>query len=365
MNNNHTNHNKPLNLPTEQDTQNAKKSRPAILKQNWFLAVSIVLLVLFVICIGVVSWFVLALNSVMADLPVNGKVITVEQNSSLESIGSQLEQNGLIGNKTVFLLYAKFGPARGRLQPGPYLVKPTTNISQIVANMSAGRIAVNKITFPEGITIEQMATRYEAAGYGTRQQYIEATKSLAKNYSFIPTAYQNNPEGYLYPATYEFTVNSPAETLVTMQYEAFKEQMQPLLSNLSNSNLDAHQMLTLASIVEKEGTTISDRKLISGVLRNRLSQGMRLESDVTVNYITGRTQTRAEDLLNTVSPYNSYKVYGLPPTPICNPSKVALQATISYTSSDFLFFIAGRDGTVHYARTFAEHNQNIEKYLKN
>ncbi len=353
---------KPANKP-ETD-----KDKPAVADTSqkkpklWPKILGITALVLLISILSVVLWFLMGLTSVRSDIPVNGEVITVEPNTGLDSIADQLTDKQLITNRLVFVIYAKLGPARGQLKSGPYLIKPTSSIKQIVDSMASGRTAINKITYPEGITIEDMAKRYQAAGYGTKEQYLEAVKSVAPEFDFVPVQALGNPEGFLFPATYTFAVNSPAEVLVRKQYQAFRDNALPLLQGNLPGGLDQYEALTLASIVEKEALTESDRKLVAGVFLNRLAVGMKLESDVTVNYATGKTRTVPADL-SIDSPHNTYIIPGLPVTPINNPSTDAIKATLAPTQSEYLFFLAGNDGKVYYAKTLQEHNENIKNHL--
>ncbi|HMS91909.1 MAG TPA: endolytic transglycosylase MltG [Candidatus Saccharibacteria bacterium] len=328
----------------------------------WLKITGVAGLVLLIVILSSMLWFLMGLSSIRSDISVDGQVVVVEPNSGIDSIANNLSEKNLISNKLVFVLYARLGPARGQLKPGPYLIKPTSSIKQIVDSMAAGKTAINKITYPEGITIEDMAKRYQAAGYGTKQQYQDAVKAVAPEFDFIPVQALGNPEGFLFPATYVFPVNSPAEVLVRKQYEAYRDNALPLLEGNLPGGLDQYETLTLASIVEKEALTVTDRKLVAGVFLNRLAVGMKLESDVTVNYITGRAKTLAEDLKIDTA-YNSYFYKGLPPTPINNPSTDAIKATLEPTDSEYLFFLAGNDGKVYYANTLQEHNENIKNHL--
>lgn len=345
--------------PTPKDDLLKSTHKPTKVVLKWVMAlVGVIVLLIF----SIVLWVIIQLNNVVSNVPVNGSVIEIQPNSSLEQIAQQLQSQNLITNTWVFLLYAKLGPAHGKLIPGPYLIKPTNNIRQIVDNMATGKIAINKITFPEGITIDEMGKRYQAAGYGKKEDYIAATKQIAKEYSFIPSDAQANPEGFLYPATYVFTINSPAEVLVRKQYDAFQLNALPLIQGNNSTGLSNYQLLTLASIVEKEALTTEDRKLVAGVFLNRIRIGMKLESDVTVNYGSGKSVTSALDV-QTFSPYNTYFIAGLPPTPINNPSNEAIETVLNPTQSDYLFFLAGQDGKVYYAKNLAEHNENIKNHL--
>jgi UPF0755 protein len=351
----------PNKAPSQPASPTVPKKDPKP-KRLWLKILLWSLAGLFVVIVALSLWFVMGLSAVRADVPVDGEIINIQNGSSIETVANDLSSKNLIGDKNVFILWAKFGPSQGLLQPGPYLIKPTSTIAQIVADMAAGRVTMYKITYPEGITVNEMAKRWSSAGYGSKDDYLAATKKLSFDFDFIPQISKTNPEGYLFPATYTFAPGSSAEVVVRKQYEAFRVQVEPLLSGSRPGNLSKQQVLTLASIVEKEALTTADRKLVAGVFLNRLSQDMRLESDVTVNYATGKTVTTPGDL-SVNSPYNTYRVRGLPPTPINNPGTDSIEAVLSATPSEYLFFLAGKDGKVYYAKTLEEHNQNIKNHL--
>lgn len=329
---------------------------------KWLLILLGVVGALVVAVLAVLLWFLTVIYSVRTDVGVNGQIFEVKQGSSISEIASGLASQNLIANATAFEIYARFGSARGKLLPGPYLVRPSSSIATIINDMNTGHIAENKITFPEGITIKDMASRYEAAGYGTKEDYLTTVTQLAPNYSFIPTSSLSNPEGYLFPSTYGFVPNKGASELVSKQFAAFESEMLPLLQGPKPAGFSNEQVLTLASIVEKEALTEKDRKLVTGVFLNRIRLGMKLESDVTVNYATGKKTTTPADI-GVVSPYNTYKVLGLTPTPINNPSTDVVEAVLNYTPNDFIFFLAGTDGVVYYAKTLSQHNENIKNHL--
>jgi len=328
----------------------------------WLLIGLGVVGVVIVIITVLLFWFFNVVYAIRTDVSVNGQIFEVSPGSSIHQIAEGLASQKLIADPTVFELYAKFGPAHGKLIPGPYLVRPSSSIVSIVSDMSSGHIAQNKITYPEGITMADMAKRFAAAGYGTKEEYLAAVTQLAPSYSFIPQSSLANSEGYLFPSTYTFIPNRGATELVRKQFEAFQSQMLPLLQSPKPANLSANQVLTLASIVEKEALTEQDRKLVAGVFLNRLALGMKFESDVTVNYATGKTTTSPADVLIN-SPYNTYKIIGLPPTPINNPSLESVDAVLHYTPNSYIFFLAGNDGKLYFAKTLQEHNENIKNHL--
>ena len=291
------------------------------------------------------------------------QLITVQEGESTSQISRDLADQKLISNPWLMQIILDLGPAHGHIKAGPYLITHGTSLYQISTILNRGEIAVVKLTFPEGLTTNQLAARWAAADLGSADDFVQATKQ-SYDFDFLSgTVPQGNLEGYLFPATYVVRRDSSAQSLVQQMLEAFQEQAWPILNaGPRPMNLSPNQTLTLASIVEIEANTTEDRKLVAGVFYNRLKVGMKLESDVTVNYATGKTTTSAADT-RVDSPYNTYVAKGLPPSPIDNPSLDAIDAALHPTDSDYLFFIADQKGTVHFAKTIEEHNDNIKKYL--
>lgn len=304
-----------------------------------------------------------------------GQVVNVAQGSSIDAIATQLEQAKLIRSGAVFRMYARFGPARGQLKPGPYLLKPSMSMAEITDYLASGKIAAKQITIAEGKTLRQISDVLQGDPDLGAQQFLavaqaqpEATALL--NQMQAPST--TNPEGVFFPDTYEILKTQDASVLAQKMLAEFRERALPVLNGVSGSEgrkihpgaakLTPYQRLIVASMVEKEAARSDDRAAIAAVFYNRLAAGMRLESDPTVNYATGKTVPSAADLtLNT--PYNTYKTRALPPTPICNPSLDSMLAAMYATPNDFFYFI-GKDRKVYFAKTFAEHQANIDKYLK-
>jgi len=315
--------------------------------------------------LGILVWLLLAINLPKDSSNTKNVVFTVKKNTGIDSIASSLAQEGLISDKNLFILYAKFGPARGNLQPGIYLISPAMSLGKIADTMGEGKVATRKVTFQEGLNINEMAVKWARAGLGDAQGFVSATKP-PNTYSQPFLQYRSNKdslEGYLFPATYDILITTTPQEQINIMLDTFATQVLPKLPPETANSPKLNEVVTLASIVEKEARTTEDRKLVAGVFYNRLRLGMKLESDVTINYVTGKTATQAADL-KIDSPYNSYLYKGLPPTPICNPGLDAILATVDPTPSDYIFFIADNTGKLHFAKTLAEHEQNIDKYLK-
>lgn len=316
------------------------------------------------VLLSIVIWFVVAINSPKNSSQTKEATFTVKDNTGIEQIANDLVAAGLINDRNLFILYAKFGPSRGHLKPGIYLFSPATSLAKIADTIGEGKVATRKVTFQEALTINEMALKWARAGLGDAQSFVNATKP-PNTYSQEFLRFRSNNdslEGYLFPATYDILITTTPQQQINTMLDSFAKQVLPNLPpDIANTNR-LNEVVTLASIVEKEANTTEDRKLVAGVFYNRLRLGMKLESDVTVNYATGKTQTVPADLAID-SPYNTYRVKGLPIGPICNPGLDAILAAANPTQSDYLFFLADKNGTVHYAKTLAEHEQNIAKYL--
>ncbi len=328
------------------------------------LIVGIIVGIIIAVFLAVALWLIVVIN--LSKNPADSKqiLVTVPPNSSIEQVGKLLQQKGLIADRNVFALYAKFGPSHGQLKPGTYLLAPSQSLAVIADTIGSGKTATRKVTFQEGLTIAEDAKKWQKAGLGTSDQFIAASKLPGYQQAFL----KNKPtstglEGYLFPATYDILVTSSAQDQINAMLDSFATQVLPQLPPDVANTSKLNDIVTMASIVEKEANTTEDRKLVAGVFYNRLKAGMKLESDVTVNYATGKTQTDPADL-SVNSPYNTYKVSGLPIGPICNPGLDAILAATYPTQSDYLFFIADKSGQVHFAKTLAEHEENIKKYLQ-
>lgn len=326
-----------------------------------------VLIIATIILLGIITfcgWFSYSIN--IAKGGSTSELITIAPGSSIQQIADQLYTAGVIRNPWAFAVYARVGPARGLLKPGPYQLKSSMSAVQIIDYLASGKIAVKTFVVREGNTMRQTAASYEAQGLGTATEFTAAMQSVplpASIASQFPQAKQDL-EGFLLADTYQVVVNEPATSVVQKMLDNFTRQALPLFQKTPPpQKLTNYQALTLASIVEKEGSLDADRAGIAGVFYNRLRRNIRLESDVTVIYLTGRIEPTAADL-NIDSPYNTRRYPGLPPTPINSPSISSIKNTLAPTASDYLFFIGSPNGKVYYAVTNAEHEANIAKYLK-
>jgi UPF0755 protein len=175
---------------------------------------------------------------------------------------------------------------------------------------------------------------------------------------------QKEKEGFLFPETYFFYQNVTTEEILKKMQDTYTEKVTPLISSLGLDQKQERKVIILASILEEEGKTTEDKKMIAGILLNRIEKGMPLQVDASINYIKGMASDVSFSDLEIESPYNTYKNKGLPPGPISNPGLDSIMAALHPTKSKFIYYLTGVDGTFHYAITFEEHVRNKEKYLR-
>jgi UPF0755 protein len=281
-------------------------------------------------------------------------------------IGQKLVAAGIVRDRWVFrLALARSGAAR-RLQAGEYRFDRQMTAAEVVAIVEQGRVFVRSVTFPEGLTIREMAKIFEAHGLGGAGSFASAAQEAASLVQDIDPLAQDL-EGYLFPATYALSRRADALQLVRMMVARFRDIFTPDLQAAARAQgLSPRQAITLASLVEKETAKLDERPIVAGVYLRRLKMGMPLQCDPTVIYaLVQRNQydgnlTRAN--LQVDSPYNTYRRPGLPPGPIAAPSRTALTAAANPEQLDYLYFVSRNDGSHVFARTLDEHNRNVRTY---
>ncbi|MCS7242243.1 endolytic transglycosylase MltG [Candidatus Caldatribacterium sp.] len=314
------------------------------------------------------SWgiFVLALLYLLAvfgylafffDLPFGEpKLVAIPRGTPLSGIARILEQEG-ITSRFRFLAFALLSK-RTPLLAGWYRLTPGMSPARLVDILSQGPPRV-RVTFPEGCTAEDMARILEALGVCGAKEYltfVEHPEYFQKPWlAQVPTL-----EGFLFPDTYFFQVPTPPQEVINVQLARFEELVLPLFAGKEDK---LRETLTLASIVEKETRLEEEKPLVASVFRNRLKENMRLQSCATVVYALKRERgitvyTLREEDLGVDSPFNTYRVSGLPPHPICNPGLSSIRAALEPAETDYLFFVLQDDGRHAFARTYEEHLRN-------
>ncbi len=290
--------------------------------------------------------------------------VLIPPKTSLAGIEKILAENGVIPPGRGFYCLARISRLSQRLQAGEYLFSPGQTPYQILSTLAAGATVRWSVTIPEGASIYQLADILAQGGWGERDLFLKLMRDpeILARYGVRAASL----EGYLFPDTYQLVRGQNPQEIIGLMVERGRKVRQELGDfNESPMGLSPHQVLTLASIVEKETAAPEERPLIAQVFLNRLRQNMRLQTDPTVIYGLGDFNgnlTRKD--LETPSPYNTYLVNGLPPGPIANPGRAAIAAVLHPATESYLYFVSKNDGTHYFSRDLAEHNRAVCKYQK-
>lgn len=288
---------------------------------------------------------------------------TVKPGVAGNQLGLELTQAGLIKSVNGWKIWTKLkqlNDSGGGFKAGTYEISPTESLPEIASKIWDGEIIQTNFTIPEGWSTRQMAKYFESQGYFSAEEFNNAVTNIPQDkYPWLP---QDIPilEGFLYPDTYRISsdMTSNPQAIINTMLTRFEQVALPVYE-AAKPEMSLLDWVTLSSIVEKEAVIGDERPLIAGVFTARLEQGMRLESDPTVEYGLGIRQTADQPLtyaqVGTPSPYNTYMNTGLTPTPIAAPGIASLKATLNPESTDYLFFVARYDGTHVFSRTLSEH----------
>jgi UPF0755 protein len=281
------------------------------------------------------------------------------------AIGERLVSAGIVRDQRTFQL-AMHWMGRGKsLQAGEYRFDRPLTPAEVIEKLARGDVYLHAITFPEGLTLDEMAEIFEREGFGTRAAFMEAARNPRLVNSWDPAA--QDLEGYLFPSTYRVARRTTAAELVRLMVRGFEKAFGPeLRKEAAAANLTVRQAVTLASLIEKETARPDERFLTSAVYRNRLKIGMGMQCDPTVIYALRRagkyTGNITREDLTFDSPYNTYRYAGLPPGPIAAPGAASLEAAVRPADVPYLYFVSRNDGSHVFATTLAEHNRNVYQY---
>ncbi len=275
---------------------------------------------------------------------------------------SQWQTQGWIGSAFWARLGLRLEPQLASLKTGTYGLTPEMTLRQALAHLVSGHELQFQITLVEGGTVAEWLAQIQS-----HPRVVSTLETVADLATLLQTE-QANPEGWLFPDTYAFTDGTEDRTLLLRAYRRMEQELANVwATRQADLPLDTpYELLILASIVEKETGAPEERALVSSVFVNRLRKGMRLQTDPTVIYGAANYQGRiTRKHLNTWTPYNTYRINGLTPTPIANPSLASLRAAAHPADSDYLYFVSKGDGSHQFSRTLREHNNAVNRYIRN
>ncbi len=290
-------------------------------------------------------------------------VVEIKPGMTLKQVAHFLADQELLSEPSTFMLYTYLQGEQNHIQAGEYRFSPSMPPRDILEALTSGMAVLYTATIPEGYRITEIADLLEAKGLVDKAAFIEATRNRELLESLhIPSG---SLEGYLYPETYKFSKAGGARRIVQTLLDTFKERvLQPeRVQQAEAMQFTLHEIVTLASLIEKETGLAKERKLISSVFHNRLAKKMRLQTDPTVIYamVDFDGNIRKKDL-SIDSPYNTYKHFGLPPGPIASPGLESIQAALDPEESDFLYFVSRKDGSHQFSTNYKDHIRAVRKY---
>ena len=293
-------------------------------------------------------------------------VYEVTPGKGFNTIAVELEQKGLIKNSLFFTAYARIRGDRSKVKVGEYLLRTNMVPMEILNTITSGKSIARSFTVSEGLSIYEISELYQKEGFGTAEDFMKWIRDPQLIRSLLGES-QESLEGYLFPETYMLTKYTDTKTLISNMVRRFLYVYNEVIPMAEVQGMSRHQIVTLASIIEKETGAPEERPVISSVFHNRLLKRMRLQTDPTVIYgkaeKTGKIElniTRAD--LTTPTRYNTYVIYGLPPGPIANPGKEALLAAVKPATSNYLFFVSQNDGTHVFSEDYSGHNKAVQRF---
>jgi UPF0755 protein len=293
------------------------------------------------------------------------RFVDIPAGTGTAAISRRLVEAGVVRDPFTFRMALMWSGRSRALQAGEYRFDRPLAPVDVVDRLARGDVYARRITFPEGLMLQEMAQVYEMREFGTATSFLEAARDASLVRDLDPAA--GDLEGYLFPDTYALPRGTPARRLIALMVERFRATYDDGMQHQAREQaLTLRQVVTLASLVEKETARADERPVVAAVYRNRLKLGMGLQADPTVVYALQRAgrytgNIRREDLAID-SPYNTYRYPGLPPGPIASPGRAALEAALRPAGVSYLYFVSRNDGSHVFATTLAEHNRNVREF---
>lgn len=312
----------------------------------------IFIIVLAIILMAVLFWYMIYVPKEIGSTKVF--YFTAERGQGDDEMAYDLEKNNVINSNYFFRLYVWLSGQHAKLKAGKYILSPGMSVYQIVNKFVKGDVIRDNITLIEGWDLTDI-----------KKYLIE--KNLCKDKDFSDILRKNqNLEGYIFPDTYEIALNENCQTVIDKAMANFEKKLTlELRAEITKQKKSIFDIVTMASIIEKEVKTQEDKKMVSGILWKRIAIGMPLQVDATINYITRKNDPGVLIIDTKIdSPYNTYKYYGLPKGPISSPGMDSILASIYPIKSPYLYYLSAKDGKTIFSKTLDEHNQAIAKYLK-
>lgn len=334
-------------------------------KKLTYITVSIILLLILVL-----SVFFIELNYNKTTKNSSSTYLINSKDISSEEVINQLIGKGIIRNKTVFKIYSRFYNLNPSLKASNIIIKPNISVKELIEKLNGGRSDFAIITIPEGFSLHQIANRLEKNNLINKDVFMNLKLNELDNNGFISERKNiiYDMEGFLFADTYYIPYGKSEKEIAQLMFNRFKNVFSEKdIKRTKELGLDVNQIITIASLIEKEAMNDSERSRIAGVIYNRIKKGMLLQIDAAVIYANTKGEKNLEKVyysyLKVDSKYNTYLYKGLPPGPIASPGIPSIQAALYPEKNDYLYYVAGKSGHV-FSKTYEEHEANVKKYIK-
>jgi UPF0755 protein len=332
-------------------------------KSKLFIFISVFLILILITGLWGYRWLVFQLSPAVRG-PVS---FEIPQNANLSSITKLIKDIGYVRNDRVFALYLRYKELDRDIKAGQYTIESYTSLEDLSSLLTRGQEKLFTFTIPEGYTIKQIARKLSTEGLVDEQAFLDlALHPPAELSRDLLAEFPENAslEGFLFPETYSLA-RPDAYRIIEMMTQQFKKVFTPeLYSDTERLGLSPYELVVLASIIEKEAQSAEEFPQVASVFYNRLRDGWRLEACSTVEYVIDKeSYVLSLEELEIDSPYNTYRVDGLPVGPIANPGARAISAALNPASTPYFFFVAKGDGTHAFSKSLEEHHRNVRKYL--
>lgn len=322
----------------------------------------IIIFIIFFVSLFLLEGIYLPKSSTLSE----GKLFSIKRGQNLFQISENLEREGLIKNKYFFDFFVLIQGKARKLQAGEYELDPVMNIAEIAKKIISGQTLKIKITIPEGSTLREIQAKL-SENFPRPDLGKDKIEGFSADFSFLKDLPKGaSLEGFLFPDTYYFSPEMTDKEIIQKFFKNFDQRLTPdLREEIERQGKTIFEIVTMASLIEKEVKTKEDKKLVSGILWKRLKNGIPLQVDATITYITGKKTTKiSKEETQIDSPYNTYKYLGLPKGPICNPSLESIIAAVYPKSSEYWYYLSTPQGETIFSKTLKDHNLAKAKYLK-
>jgi len=312
-----------------------------------------------------VAALLLAWSHPYKNYPANEKIILIPRGTSSVEVARRLQAEGIVMHRALFLAYLKTFKRSSHLQAGEYQFQGALTVRQIADKIIRGLVYYHEVTIPEGLSLFEICDLLEQKGFAKRDEFWSAARRVDRVAGLAQPP--ENLEGFLFPDTYRLTRGATAVEIIAIMLDRFEQLYENRLkADIQRQSMSLREVMTLASLIEKETGGDGERPLVSAVFHNRLKKGMPLQCDPTVIYAAKlqgafKKEIYRSDLARD-SAYNTYKHAGLPPGPIANPGLQSIEAALKPASVDYLYFVSDNNGRHVFSKTLEEHNRAVAAY---